>query len=140
MRTPNVAEIGSSSKEKDDSGMNDAIEESYKLFKRHVYRVRRCMGEFMCHFCASKEAADNSYSSLLQHSIRVAVGSLDRMQRAKHYAMARYLAFDLAFELKQGAHHPAPTPTSRKRSRPTQEITKVCIYILDYCLPLLFVF
>lgn len=126
LRRGNGVEIGSSSsKEKsddiDDSGINDYKELSYKLFQLHDYKVRDHSGEFVCPFCACKEEADYGYSHLLQHAIRVAEGSLSRKQRAKHYAMAKYLAFDLAVELKEEAH----TPTARKRSRPGEVITKV---------------
>lgn len=130
LRRGNGVEIGSiSSKEKcddiDDSGINDYKELSYKLFQLHDYKVRGHHGEFACPFCACKEEADYGYSHLLQHAIRVAEGSLSRKQRAKHYAMAKYLAFDLAVELKEEADHRAQTPTARKRSRPGEGITKV---------------
>lgn len=52
--------------------------------------------------------------------------------------MAKYLAFDLAVELKEEADHRAQTPTARKRSRPGEGITKVeFLQLLNYSVTLL---
>lgn len=91
--------MGSTLKEKcndiEDSGAKEYKEHSYKLFQLRDYKVRASNGEFRCPFCACKDEDDYEYTHLLQHAIRVAEGSINGKQRAKHAAMARYLAVDL---------------------------------------------
>lgn len=115
--------MGSSVKEQDipDSGVEEYKEMSYKLFKLQDHKVKASNGEFRCPFCACKDEDDYAYTNLLQHAIRVAEGSITGKQRARHAAMARYLAVDLADEFKAESEQSseewvASTPTKRSRS------------------------
>ncbi|KAH6794862.1 hypothetical protein C2S52_005339 [Perilla frutescens var. hirtella] len=90
----------------------------YKFFKVGDFKVRGCNGEFRCPFnCSCNEEDDLRYTHLLRHAIRVAEGSISRKQRAKHSAMASFLAFDLANEVEAEADQ----QLSNKRSRVERE-------------------
>ncbi|XP_057787842.1 factor of DNA methylation 5-like [Salvia miltiorrhiza] len=99
-------EMGNSSREEfedlnDDSQMNEYKQLSYKLFHFQTYRLfRGSNGEFGCPFCSYKECR---YTHLLLHAVQVAEGHEPGKKRANHYAMARYLAIDLAHQLKAEA-------------------------------------
>lgn len=121
--------MGSSLKEHDiqDSGVKEYKELSYKLFKLRDYKVKASNGDFRCPFCACKDDDEHDYTNLLQHAIRVAEGSITWKQRAKHSAMARYLAVDLANEVKAESEESdedwvAPTPNKRSRSDTTTKV------------------
>lgn len=74
---------------------------NYKLFKHGDYKVRSSNGGFRCPLCKSKDEGDDyNYSRLLQHAVQTAeASSMSGNQRAKHSAMATYLAVDLASEV-----------------------------------------
>ncbi|XP_057787852.1 factor of DNA methylation 1-like [Salvia miltiorrhiza] len=124
----NRVEMGSSLKEQDigEWEVEEHKELSYKRFKLRDHKVRTSNGEFRCPFCACKDDDDYGYTNLLQHAIRVAEGSIRREQRAKHSAMARYLAVDLANEVQAEPQQYSdeewvrPTPTKRSRSGPAK--------------------
>ncbi|KAL1564047.1 factor of DNA methylation 1-like [Salvia divinorum] len=80
--------------------ISEMKEMSYKGFKVGDENVRASNGELRCPYCACKDR-DYDYTSLLQHAIRVSEGSLSVEQRAKHSAMARYLAIDLSNQSPQ---------------------------------------
>ncbi|KAH6755212.1 hypothetical protein C2S53_017470 [Perilla frutescens var. hirtella] len=99
----------SSNEEEDDDDLNDSqVDEykelSYKLFQFKTYKLRGFSGELRCPFCVNYEGEDNCHHThLLLHAVRVAEVSERGKQKANHFAMARYLAIDLADEVKAEA-------------------------------------
>lgn len=131
----------------EDSEVKEYKELNYRLFQLRDYKVRSSNGGFRCPICASesKDEDNYKYAHLLQHAIRLAEGSISGKQRAKHSAMARYLAVDLGNEVntqedKHFSHEERVASTSQKRSRsipdrhssPKVVLFPLCIYIYMY--------
>lgn len=86
-----------------DSEVETYNELSYKRFQRGDYKVRAdsSNGGFRCPFCACEDEDGYTYFHLLQHAVYIAEDSKSGKQRVKHSAMAKYLAVDLDYEVKQ---------------------------------------
>ncbi|XP_047952252.1 factor of DNA methylation 1-like [Salvia hispanica] len=106
--------------EEDISEMKEML---YKGFKAGNEKVKASDGKFACPYCACKDQ-DYDYVSLLQHAIRVSEGSLSLHQRARHSAMATYLAIDISYQSPEKYSDDEwvpPKPTKRSRTQVTKK-------------------
>ena len=111
--------------EEDISEMKEML---YKGFKAGNEKVKASDGKFACPYCACKDQ-DYDYVSLLQHAIRVSEGSLSLHQRARHSAMATYLAIDISYQSPEKYSDDEwvpPKPTKRSRTQVTKKVVFSC--------------
>ncbi|XP_057787850.1 uncharacterized protein LOC131005068 isoform X4 [Salvia miltiorrhiza] len=81
----------------------------YELLKLSIpYKVRGPSGELRCPFCSNEE--NREYNYLLRHALAVGESSSESAkQRAKHFALAKYLVIDLQHNVAQST---ASSPAS----------------------------
>ncbi|XP_047949479.1 factor of DNA methylation 1-like [Salvia hispanica] len=103
--------------------ISEMKETCYKGFKAGNEKVKAADGKFTCPYCACKDQ-DYDLASLLQHAIRVSEGSLSLHQRARHSAMARYLAIDISYQSPEKYSDEDWVPLKRPRTQVTKKREK----------------
>ncbi|KAH6819576.1 hypothetical protein C2S51_003179 [Perilla frutescens var. frutescens] len=97
LKMGSASDINDSDKESDisDSEIYEHEERIYELLKSCTYNVRGKKGQFRCPFCSVEE--EREYDYLLRHALTVAEGSSESaLQRANHFALAKYLVTEFA--------------------------------------------